>query len=58
MDIEHRAGAMPDFGKAAGIRAETPKHQFGVAVNPYVRTNDLSSGLLPLIQGLPAGLVG
>jgi len=34
-----------------GIRAVTPKHQFAVAVDPYFRIGDLSSGLLPFIQG-------
>src|SRR6266446_7004815 len=33
-----------------GIRAETPKHQFLVAVDPYVKPGDSSSGLLPFIQ--------
>jgi FAD-dependent oxidoreductase family protein len=33
-----------------GIRVETPKHQFTVPVDPYVRPGDPGSGLLPFIQ--------
>ena len=33
-----------------GIRGETPFHQFQVAVDPYVKPGDPSSGLLPFIQ--------
>lgn len=33
-----------------GIRANTPKHQFLVDVDPYVKVGDSDSGLLPLIQ--------
>jgi hypothetical protein len=39
-----------------GIRAETPLHQFQVAVDPHVKPGDPASGILPLIQpadGLP-----
>jgi hypothetical protein len=41
-----------------GIRAITPKHQFVLSVDPYVKPGDPSSGLLPFIQpgnGGPAG---
>jgi len=41
-----------------GIRAATPKHQFTVAVDPYLRPGDPASGLLPLIQDQPAGQAG
>src|SRR5208283_3656332 len=41
-----------------GIRAVTPKHQFAVAVVPYVRPADPSSGLLPLIQDQRPGPAG
>jgi hypothetical protein len=41
-----------------GIRAVTPKHQFAVAVDPYLRPGDPSSGLLPFIQDLPPGRAG
>jgi hypothetical protein len=33
-----------------GVRAETPHHQFKVAVDPYIKPGDPSSGLLPFIQ--------
>jgi hypothetical protein len=42
-----------------GIRATTPKCQFEVAVDPWIKPGDPSSGLLPLIQtnvfGFPGG---
>src|SRR5262249_26131062 len=41
-----------------GIRAETPKHQFLVAVDPYVKPGDPSSGLLPFIQSGDGGRPG
>jgi hypothetical protein len=41
-----------------GIRAETPKHQFVVAVDPYEKRGDASSGLLPFIQGAALGNAG
>ena len=41
-----------------GIRALTPQHQFTVAVDPYLRPGDPSSGLLPLIQNQPPGQPG
>jgi hypothetical protein len=41
-----------------GIRAVTPKHQFTVAVDPYLHPGDPSSGLLPLIQDQPPGQAG
>jgi hypothetical protein len=41
-----------------GVRAETPYHQFKVAVDPYVKPGDPSSGLLPLIQPGDGGVVG
>jgi FAD dependent oxidoreductase len=37
-----------------GIRAETPKHQFLVPVDPYVKPGETNSGLLPFIQGREA----
>ncbi len=33
-----------------GICAETPKHQFTVAVDPYVKPGNPASGLLPFVQ--------
>lgn len=36
-----------------GIRGETPKHQFKVPVDPFIRPGDPSSGLLPFVQDAP-----
>jgi hypothetical protein len=33
-----------------GVRAVTPKHQFLVPVDPYLKSGDPTSGLLPLIE--------
>jgi len=41
-----------------GIRANTPKHQFLVPVDPYVKSGDPASGLLPLVQGTDIGTPG
>lgn len=41
-----------------GIRAETPKHQFTVKVDPYRKPGDPSSGLLPFIQPGDGGRPG
>ena len=41
-----------------GIRAETPKHQFTVPVDPYVEPGNPASGLLPFIQPGDAGKPG
>ena len=41
-----------------GICRETPKHQFTVAVDPYVKPGDASSGLLPFIQSGDGGTPG
>lgn len=41
-----------------GFRNETPKHQFTVAVDPYVKPGDPASGLLPFIQGEYRALPG
>jgi hypothetical protein len=38
-----------------GIRGQTPKHQFTVKVDPYVKRGDASSGLLPFIQTVESG---
>ncbi|HEY8746650.1 MAG TPA: FAD-dependent oxidoreductase [Tepidisphaeraceae bacterium] len=38
-----------------GIRPVTPKHQFLVPVDPYLKPGDPSSGLLPLIQSGDGG---
>ena len=41
-----------------GIRGQTPKHQFTVPVDPYVKAGDPSSGLLPFIQSGDGGTPG
>jgi FAD dependent oxidoreductase len=41
-----------------GIRAVTPKHQFAVAVDPYLHPGDSSSGLIPFIQDQSLGELG
>jgi hypothetical protein len=41
-----------------GIRAETPKHQFTVPVDPYVKPGETNSGLLPFIQAGDGGKPG
>jgi hypothetical protein len=66
-DLMAKAGVSYFVGREAnsiyhetldGIRAATPKHQFTVPVDPYVRPGDPSSGLLPLIQIQPLGNAG
>jgi hypothetical protein len=58
-DLMARAGVQYHVGREGnsvyketlnGVRAQTPKHQFIVRVDPYVRPGDPSSGLLPFIQ--------
>lgn len=47
------------FGETLnGVRGETPKHQFTVPVDPFIKAGDAGSGLLPLIQNLPPGEPG
>ncbi len=47
------------FGETLnGICATTPKHQFGVKVDPYMKPGDPASGLLPLVMGEPLGEPG
>jgi hypothetical protein len=41
-----------------GVRARTPKHQFTVPVDPYVKPGDPASGLLPFIQPGDGGTPG
>jgi len=66
-DLMAKAGVQYHVGREAnavygetlnGIRAETPKHQFIVPVDPYVRPGDPSSGLLPFIQKGTSGKPG
>jgi hypothetical protein len=58
-DLMARAGVSYTVGREAnaqyretlnGVRAETPKHQFLVPVDPYVKPGEPSSGLLPFVQ--------
>jgi len=66
-DLMAKAGVSYVVGREAnsvynetlnGIRALTPKHQFTIGVDPYLRPGDPSSGLLPLVQNQPAGQAG
>lgn len=66
-DLMAKAGVQYHIGREAnsvyretlnGVRAETPKHQFVVPVDPYVRPGDPSSGLLPFIQRGSGGTPG
>lgn len=41
-----------------GIRANTPSHQFNVAVDPYIVPGNPASGLLPFIQAGNGGTPG
>ncbi|HVV01462.1 MAG TPA: FAD-dependent oxidoreductase [Verrucomicrobiae bacterium] len=41
-----------------GVRAQTPKHQFTVSVDPFLTPGDPRSGLLPFIQPVPFGEPG
>ena len=58
-DLMAKAGVSYFVGREAnsqygetlnGIRAETPKHQFIVPVEPYLKPGDRNSGPLPFIQ--------
>ncbi len=66
-DLMAKAGVSYHVGREAnstygetlnGVRAQTPKHQFTVAVDPYVKPGDPSSGLLPFIQAGDGGQPG
>ncbi len=66
-DLMAKAGVSYAVGREAnsvyhetlnGIRSSTPKHQFTVAVDPYLRPGDPASGLLPLIQDQTPGEAG
>jgi hypothetical protein len=66
-DLMARAGVACRVGREAntqygetldGVRASTPKHQFLVAVDPYVKPGDPGSGLLPFIQAGDGGRAG
>jgi hypothetical protein len=66
-DLLAKAGVTHTWGREAndvygetlnGIRAETPKHQFTVPVDPYVKPGDPAGGLLPFIQAGDGGTPG
>jgi hypothetical protein len=66
-DLMARAGVSYFVGREAnstyqetleGIRGVTPKHQFIVAVDPWLRPQDPASGLLPWIQDQSPGTAG
>jgi hypothetical protein len=66
-DLMAKAGVKYTVGREAvaqyneplnGIRASTPKHQFTVKVDPYLKPGDPTSGLLPLVQQGEGGKPG
>ncbi len=66
-DLMAKAGVSYHVGREAnatygetinGIRAQTPKHQFLVDVDPYVKPGNPQSGLLPFIQPGDGGKPG
>jgi hypothetical protein len=66
-DLMMQAGVSHTVGREAnarydetinGVRAETPKHQFLVPVDPYVKPGDPASGLLPFLQPGDGGKPG
>jgi FAD dependent oxidoreductase len=66
-DLMAKAGVSYTVGREAnaqygetlnGVQANTPKHQFTVAVDPYKRPGEASSGLLPFIQPGDGGQPG
>ena len=66
-DLMAKAGVQYMVGREAnahfgetlnGIRAETPKHQFLVPVDPYRVAGNPASGLLPYVQDAPLGTPG
>ena len=66
-DLMARSGVSFTVGREAnsaygetlnGIRAETPKHQFVVSVDPFVKSDDPQSGLLPFVESIALGESG
>jgi hypothetical protein len=66
-DLMAKAGVSYFVGREAnstyhetldGIRSQTPKHQFTLAVDPYLRAGEPGSGLLPGIKPAPLGTPG
>ena len=59
--VSYHIGREPNstYGETLnGIRAETPKHQFTVPVDPYLKQGDPASGLLPFVQSGGGGKPG
>jgi hypothetical protein len=59
--VRYKVGreANSDYGESLnGVRGVTPKHQFAVAVDPYVNHGAPGSGLLPFVQTAEAGKAG
>src|SRR5579884_1147225 len=66
-DLMARAGVSYTVGRESnaqygetldGIRGNTPKHQFIIAVDPYKKPGDPASGLLPFVQSGELGTPG
>src|SRR6266704_196477 len=66
-DLMAKAGVSYTIGREAntkynetlnGVCDKTPKHQFAVAVDPHVKPDDGSSGLLSFVQGDDLGQPG
>ena len=66
-DLMAKAGVSYTIGRESnsswgetlnGVRAQTPKHQFTVPVDPYRIPGDASSGLLPFVQAGDGGTAG
>ena len=66
-DLMAKAGVACFVGREAnavygetlnGIRGKTPKHQFTMPVDPYVKPGDPASGLLPFVQPVAFGNPG
>jgi hypothetical protein len=59
--VRYKVGreANSEYGETLnGVRAVTPKHQFAVAVDPYITPGAPGSGLLPFVQSAEAGKAG
>src|ERR1041385_6015713 len=66
-DLMARAGVKYTVGRESnstygetlnGVRAQTPKHQFIVPVDPYVKPAEPGGGLLPFVQSGDGGAPG
>lgn len=66
-DLMAKAGVSYTVGREAnsqyaetlnGVREHTPKHQFTVLVDPYVKPGDVKSGVVQWIQNQPLGTAG